>query len=110
MDSPVKNLGVQHRQVNHTYSMVETIRKKYGEKGAKISLLHLLLDMNILDSDFIEKQVKNMKEYLTIKEVSERLSISEQTVRIWIKDGKLPAVKVGRRYRVTIADCDTILY
>jgi excisionase family DNA binding protein len=109
MDAPVRTLGPQHRQVNHTIAMVTSIASLQGPKAGKVALLHLLLDLDIIDSKFIENEVTRMKEYLTTKEVAERLSISEQTVREWIKENKLPAVKIGRRYRITVADCDQVI-
>lgn len=37
---------------------------------------------------------------LTVPEVAARLRINRATVVRWIKDGTLPAVRVGRDYRV----------
>jgi excisionase family DNA binding protein len=37
---------------------------------------------------------------LTVEEVSQYLRISIYTVREMIKDGKLPAVKLGKAYRI----------
>lgn len=39
-------------------------------------------------------------EYLTVAEVAKKLRVDESTVRIWIRTGKLPAIRVGRQYRV----------
>jgi excisionase family DNA binding protein len=39
-------------------------------------------------------------EFLTVDEVAERLRVNPQTVRNWIRAGKCPAVKVGRRVRI----------
>jgi excisionase family DNA binding protein len=36
-------------------------------------------------------------EYLTVKEVCEKLHISKATVHNWIKIGKLSAVRAGKR-------------
>jgi len=110
MDAPVKALGAQHRQVNHSISMVTSIEALYGKKSARVALLHLLLDLDIIDSKFIEKEVTRMvKEYLSTKEVSERFSVRESTVRSWIKEGRLKAIKMGKQWRVTIADCDSLI-
>lgn len=38
----------------------------------------------------------------TAQEVSERLGVSERTVRRWIKSGRLEAQKVGRGYRIDL--------
>jgi excisionase family DNA binding protein len=46
------------------------------------------------------------KTFLTPLEVSDLLRVSTQTVRRWIKEGKLPAYKVGRAWRIKEADLD----
>lgn len=44
--------------------------------------------------------------FLTPQEVSDLLRVSVQTVRRWIKEGALPAYKVGRAWRIRRADLD----
>ncbi len=41
------------------------------------------------------------KEYYTLNEVAALLSCHYQSVRTWIRTGKLKAVKIGRVYRVS---------
>jgi excisionase family DNA binding protein len=48
-------------------------------------------------------------EYLTVKEIAEHLKLNQQTLRNWIDDGQLPAVRIGRRVRVRRVDLDRIL-
>lgn len=48
-------------------------------------------------------------EYLTVKEIAEHLKLNQQTLRNWIDDGQLPAVRIGRRVRVRRADLDRVL-
>ena len=43
-----------------------------------------------------------MNEILTVKEVAERLKISRVQVRKMIQSGELPAVMVGREYRIPV--------
>jgi len=45
-------------------------------------------------------------EFLTVAEVAAILKLNQQTVRNWITDGKLPAVRVGER-RVRIRRTDS---
>lgn len=42
--------------------------------------------------------------FLTPQEVSDLLRVSIHTVRRWIKEGKLPAYKVGRAWRISKVD------
>jgi excisionase family DNA binding protein len=47
--------------------------------------------------------------FLTVAEVAELLKLNQQTVRNWIDQGSLPAVRVGRRVRIKRSDLDQIL-
>jgi excisionase family DNA binding protein len=47
--------------------------------------------------------------FLTVAEVAEWLKLNQQTVRNWIDQGSLPAVRVGRRVRIKRSDLEQIL-
>jgi excisionase family DNA binding protein len=47
--------------------------------------------------------------FLTVAEVAGLLKLNQQTVRNWIDQGSLPAVRVGRRVRIRRADLERIL-
>jgi len=47
--------------------------------------------------------------YLTVAEVAELLRLNQQTVRNWIDQGSLPALRVGRRVRIKRSDLDRVL-
>jgi excisionase family DNA binding protein len=47
--------------------------------------------------------------YLTVAEVAETLKLNQQTVRNWIDQGLLPALRVGRRVRIKRSDFDRVL-
>lgn len=49
-----------------------------------------------------------MAESLTVSEVAGKLSCSGQTVRALIKKGALPAFRVGREFRVAVADLNAL--
>jgi excisionase family DNA binding protein len=44
--------------------------------------------------------------FLTVAEVAEILKLNQQTVRNWIDQGSLPAVRVGRRVRIKRSDLE----
>jgi len=51
------------------------------------------------------KDINN--KYFTAEEVAEVLKVTTESVRRWIRDGKLKSVKLGGRYiRVSQADLD----
>ena len=47
--------------------------------------------------------------YLTVAEVAETLRLNQQTVRNWIDQGRLPALRIGRRVRIKRSDFERIL-
>src|ERR1700749_1988930 len=47
--------------------------------------------------------------YLTVAEVAQTLKLNQQTVRNWIDQGSLPALRVGRRGRIKRSDFKGIL-
>ena len=53
-----------------------------------------------------------MNDYTSIKQVAEHFKVSLSTVRLWLRNGKLPPyayMKVGRTYRFRIADVEAAL-
>jgi excisionase family DNA binding protein len=50
-----------------------------------------------------------MPEVLTIEAAAERLKLKPDTVRDWVKAGKLKAVKLGRVWRVDAEDLERLL-
>jgi excisionase family DNA binding protein len=54
-------------------------------------------------------QNESEESYLTVAEVAETLKLNQQTVRNWIDQGSLPALRVGRRVRIKRSDFERIL-
>lgn len=50
-----------------------------------------------------------MIEVLTVKEAAERLKTSRQQIRIMIRNGQLPAVRVGREWRILVEALEQFL-
>lgn len=42
-----------------------------------------------------------IEKWVNLEDVAEHLSISQDTVRTWIKEGKLPVYRAGKRYICT---------
>ncbi len=66
-----------------------------------------------LEADFLEKAVPNCRQVLPAfsipkqqffspRQVASLLLFSDQTVWRWLRNGKLPAIKVGRYYRIPL--------
>jgi excisionase family DNA binding protein len=47
--------------------------------------------------------------FLTVAEVADLLKLNQQTVRNWIDQGSLPALRVGRRVRIRRSDLERML-
>lgn len=47
--------------------------------------------------------------FLTVAEVADVLKLNQQTVRNWIDQGSLPALRVGRRVRIRRSDFERVL-
>ena len=46
------------------------------------------------------------EKWVNLKDVAVYLSMSEDTVLTWIKEGKLPFYRVGKRYKFKISEID----
>lgn len=49
------------------------------------------------------------EEFLTVADVASLLKLNQQTVRNWIEQGRLPALRVGRRVRVRRSDLEVMV-
>lgn len=49
-----------------------------------------------------------MEKYLSTKEIAKIFKITEVTVRRWINRGWLPAIKIGKMYRIKSKDLETL--
>jgi excisionase family DNA binding protein len=48
--------------------------------------------------------------FLTVEEVGERLKIHPESVRDWLRTGKLKGLKAGRQWRITESALDAFLH
>ena len=49
------------------------------------------------------------KPFMTTQEIAELLKVKEPTVRSWIHDADLRAVKIGREFRIAVKDLEAFL-
>ena len=47
--------------------------------------------------------------YLTTKDIAEKLGFTTKAVTLWIKEGKLKALRFGKDYRITQEDFEEFL-
>ena len=49
------------------------------------------------------------KPFMTTHEIGELLKVSEATVRTWIHEGELRAIRLGREFRVSAKDLEAFV-
>ena len=49
------------------------------------------------------------EKWVNLEDVAEHLSVSNDTIRLWIKSGKLPFNKAGKRYKFKLSEVDAWL-
>ena len=54
---------------------------------------------NEIDKNITEK-------WVNLEDIAEYLSVSRDTVRTWMREGKLPVNKAGKRYKFKISEVD----
>ena len=54
---------------------------------------------NEIDKNITEK-------WVNLEDIAEYLSVSKGTVRTWMREGKLPVNKAGKRYKFKISEVD----
>jgi len=50
-----------------------------------------------------------MPDYLRVQDIVEQMHVSEETVRIWIRQKKLAAIRIGRDYFIDPVDFQDFL-
>ena len=53
-----------------------------------------------------EYEEMNVEKWVNLEDVAVHLSLSQDTVRTWIKEGKLPFFIFFKRYKVKISEVD----
>src|ERR1700759_1367695 len=59
--------------------------------------------------DIPDRSGPDMDPWLTVQQVSEELKIHPATVRVWIRQGRLNAVRAGKGFRLRRSDVDRAL-
>lgn len=57
-----------------------------------------------------EKIIEATEErWVNLADVAEHLSVSQDTIRNWLKSGKLPTYKAGKQYKFRLSEIDKLL-
>lgn len=56
------------------------------------------------------KNVEKVEErWVNLADVAEHLSVSQDTIRNWLKSGKIPTYKAGKQYKFRLSEIDKLL-
>ena len=53
------------------------------------------------------------EKWVNLEDIAEYLSVSKDTIRMWMKEGKLPINRAGKRYKFKISEeafCPAVYY
>ncbi len=53
-----------------------------------------------------ENEKITTEKWVNLEDIAEHLSVSKDTVRTWMREGKLPINKAGKRYKFKISEVD----
>ncbi len=51
----------------------------------------------------------NESRFITVEKIARDLDVSEDAVRAWIRDKKLPAYRFGKEYRIKVEDYERFI-
>jgi len=54
-------------------------------------------------------ELKTEEKWVNLADVAEHLSVSQDTIRNWLKSGKLPTTKAGKQYKFRLSEVDRLL-
>ncbi|SHG26343.1 helix-turn-helix domain-containing protein [Flagellimonas flava] len=69
-----------------------------------ITIENRLAGIEVLLGKIYTKSIEEEDSYLSVKETAKFLNVSEQSVHNYIREGKIPAKKVGRPYLILKSD------
>jgi len=64
------------------------------------------LNSEVNKTDFIPAE---MEKWVNLSDVAEHLSVSQDTVRAWIRDEKIPYCRAGKQYKFLLSEVNTAL-
>lgn len=54
-------------------------------------------------------EMRTEERWVNLADVAEHLSVSQDTIRNWLKSGKLPTIKAGKQYKFRLSEVDKLL-
>ena len=60
-------------------------------------------------SEEIKVEQKAEEKWVNLADVAEHLSVSQDTIRNWLKSGRIPTYKAGKQYKFRLSEIDKLL-
>lgn len=57
-------------------------------------------------TETVAKNKELEDKWFNVEDIAEYLSITPDTARQWVREGKLPAYKAGKRYKLKLSEVD----
>ena len=54
----------------------------------------------------MENSNNELEKWVNLEDIADYLGVSNDTIRGWVRQGKLPAYKVGKRYKFKYSEVD----
>lgn len=54
----------------------------------------------------MENSSNELEKWVNLEDIADYLGVSNDTIRGWVRQGKLPAYKVGKRYKFKYSEVD----
>ncbi len=106
------NINLYHlTQFNTKFTILSSLRKYNTDESidATNTKLYNVKKRGLTNHKWRQGRVFMPKQWLTVEEIAEELGVHPETVRIWIRERELPAVKLRRTYRVKREDYEEFL-
>lgn len=62
-----------------------------------------------MSHDSTWRDAPGVRRLISTQTAGERIGVSMATVQQWVRDGRLPAVRIGRRYRIDADELDKLI-
>mgnify|MGYP000858369057 FL=1 len=54
-------------------------------------------------------ETRTEERWVNIADVADHIGVSQDTIRNWLKSGKLPTIKAGKQYKFLLSEVDALL-
>ena len=109
--SPSRSTGASLRHARYHQPRMNCARLRLNAETTTIFVRDGWLVIEVAETDSLREQLTGVDgdRLVTVAEVSERTGFTAGAVRDWIKRAVLPAVRVGKEYRVREEDLAKLL-